>query len=352
LTILPAGDVTGMHGKTYLFLGLDEIHGYRNYDIFEALAPDPTRQDVLQWITSYAGIRHNAGIPLYDMLLTGKGGDDLRMFFSWYGADYTTDAELAGDDVSPERRANPSMASWGDDGYLQQQRARLPLFKYRRLHLNLPGAPEGAAFPLEAVMDAIVAGRQRLAPVKGETYHGFVDMSGGARDDAVLCIAHKRGDDQIVIDLLVPQTGEPPFNPRRAVKKFVSLLKEYGCTRVTGDNYAGNTFKGDFEEDAIIYDMAERTRSELYEALEPRLTKGSVELLDDPTLQEQVLALSVSRSGKIDHPSGEHDDYANAVAGAVELAAGEGFDPAHWERVGAGLQQYQARLWGPRYSLR
>ena len=37
LKILPAQDAIGAHGKTYLFVGFDEIHGYRNWDIFEAL---------------------------------------------------------------------------------------------------------------------------------------------------------------------------------------------------------------------------------------------------------------------------------------------------------------------------
>jgi hypothetical protein len=39
LKILPAGDVAGSHGKTAAFVGFDEVHAYRNYDLFEALAP-------------------------------------------------------------------------------------------------------------------------------------------------------------------------------------------------------------------------------------------------------------------------------------------------------------------------
>ena len=31
LAILPARDVMGAHGKTYLFVGFDEIHGYRDW---------------------------------------------------------------------------------------------------------------------------------------------------------------------------------------------------------------------------------------------------------------------------------------------------------------------------------
>jgi hypothetical protein len=43
LQILPARDVAGQHGKTYSFCGFDEIHAYKSHDLFEALAPDPTR---------------------------------------------------------------------------------------------------------------------------------------------------------------------------------------------------------------------------------------------------------------------------------------------------------------------
>src|SRR5215469_4141190 len=122
MQILPARDVAGAHGKTYLFVGFDEIHAYRDYGLIEALAPDPTRHDALTWITSYAGIRHAAGIPLFDLMQAGRSGDDPRMFFSWYGADFTTDPAFA--NTTPELRANPSMSSWGNPGYLEQQRRR------------------------------------------------------------------------------------------------------------------------------------------------------------------------------------------------------------------------------------
>ena len=106
LMILPARDVQGAHGKTYTFVGFDEIHGYRSHDLFEALAPDPTRPDAMVWVTSYAGIRHAPGVPLYDFMQAGKVGGDERMLFSWYGGDFTTDQSLA--DAEPERRANPA----------------------------------------------------------------------------------------------------------------------------------------------------------------------------------------------------------------------------------------------------
>src|SRR6516164_4298812 len=150
LKILPARDVLGSHGKTAAFIGFDEIHGYRNYDLFEALAPDPHRSDVLTWVTSYDCIWSTPGIPLADFKARGKAGPDPRMLFSWYSGDLCTDPDFA--NLEPELRANPSIDSFKDGrGYIEQQRLRLPTHKFRRLHLNLPGAPEGAYFNQAAV---------------------------------------------------------------------------------------------------------------------------------------------------------------------------------------------------------
>ncbi|MCL4848098.1 MAG: hypothetical protein KJ066_16270 [Acidobacteria bacterium] len=318
LEILPANDVVGSHGKTYRFCGYDEIHGYRTWDIFEAMQPDPHRWDALQWITSYASLFHRPGVPLFDLMQQGKAGTDPRMLFSWYAADFTTDPAFA--DKSPEDRANPSMAAWKNPGYLAQQRRRLPAHKYRRLHLNLPGQPAGSAYQPEPVMDAVDRGVRLRAPEAGVGYVAFVDMSGGSRDDAVLAVAHRDVDERVVVDRIVNQGAAAPFDPRRAVERFVPVLQVYGVRRVQGDKYAGETFRCDFERRDIGYDVCPVSKSELYEALEPRLNSRGVILLDEPLIEQQLLGL-VWRGGRIDHPSGEHDDYANAVAGVVELAA-------------------------------
>ena len=64
-------------------------------------------------------------------------------------------------------------------------------------------------------------------------------------------------------------------------------------------------------------------RSELYLALLPLLNSGKVDLLDNPRLVSQLCGLErrTARSGKdsIDHAPGQHDDIANAVAGACVL---------------------------------
>ena len=232
IEVLPAQDAIGAHGKTYRLLVVDELHGHRTWDLLEALAPDPTRPDCQQWITSYASLFHRPGAPLFDLLQQARLGADARLLFSWYAADLCTDPNFA--DKSPEERANPSLASWGNDQYLPQQQRRLPAHKYRRLHLNLPGLPEGSAYQPEPVMNAIARGVSVRLPEPGIIYTAFVDMSGGSSDDAVLAIGHVDADGRAVLDRLVDQGARPPFDPRQAVERFVTVLSEYHCASVLG----------------------------------------------------------------------------------------------------------------------
>ena len=161
IRILSGRDIAGSHGKQYSFIGFDEVHNFRDWNLLEALQPDPTRIDALQWITSYDTIYNTPGVPLHDLKQIGKAGGDPRMLFSWYSGDLCTDPAFAG--LPPEQRANPSMASWPEGAkYLEQQKRRLPTHKYRRLHLNLPGAPEGAFLDQGKVLAAIVPGRRKL----------------------------------------------------------------------------------------------------------------------------------------------------------------------------------------------
>jgi hypothetical protein len=312
--VLPAQDVAGSHGKTFRLVVFDEIHAYRTWDLFEALAFDPTRPESQWWITSYASLFHKPGVPLHDLMAAGKAGADPRLLFSWYGGDFTSDPDFAAAD--PETRANPSRASWGNDPYLDQQRRLLPAHKYRRLHLNLPGVPEGSAYSPEPVMDSIERGMSARAPQPGLVYAAFVDMSGGSNDDAVLGIGHRDAQDRVVLDCVVNQGQHPPFDPNKAVERFVRTLRTYGVAHVTGDRYAGLAFSSQFRTAGVEYTESALTKSELYEALEPALNAGHVVLLDVPVLEQQLLGL-VWRGGKIDHPTGEHDDWANAAAGVL-----------------------------------
>ena len=289
LKVIPARDVLGSHGKTYAFLGVDELHTRKDWSLLEALTADPTRTDSLTWITSYDTLFNVPGVPLYDLKQLGKTGSDPRMLFSWYsGGDLCTDSTFA--ELPPEQRANPSMSSWPEGAkYIEQQRTRLPTGRFRRLHLNLPGAPEGAAFSQEKVLACVVTGRRSLPYEEGRRYFAAVDMSGGSSDDAVLAIAHLEGR-IVVIDLVVKQVGGTPFNPRDAIRQFAAILSTYRIFKVTGDCYAGMTFREDFRAFRITYEVRSTPASELYEALEPVLNAVEVE---SSTIQCPLSSLSV-----------------------------------------------------------
>lgn len=263
---------------------------------------------------------HNVvGAPLADLIRIAKAGTDKRLFFSWYSGEYCTDPVFA--DLPPLERANPSMKSWVDGArYLEQQRLRLPTGRFRRLHLNLPGSPEGAAFDQASVLRCVVTGRRSLPYQEGIRYFAGVDMSGGSIDDAVLCIAHLEGK-IIVIDLIVKQIGSAPFQPRHAVRQFCEVLRTYNIAKVTGDAYGGQTFRQDFKAGGVQYDVRSTAASALYEWLEPIVNQAEIELLDQSTLVEQLCSL-VWRGGKTDHEPGGHDDFANAAALVVRVIRG------------------------------
>jgi hypothetical protein len=86
------------------------------------------------------------------------------------------------ENLDSESKANPSRGGWEDQGYLEQQRSRLPSHKYRRLHLNLPGLPEGSAFSFEKIDAAVERNVKVRPPQPGIDYSAFVDMSGGSNN--------------------------------------------------------------------------------------------------------------------------------------------------------------------------
>jgi hypothetical protein len=325
LEILPAQDVAGSHGKSYSFCGFDEVHTMRTWALLEAMQLDPHRPEALMWLTSYASIYHRPGVPLFDLMKAGKTGTDPRMLFSWYGADFTTDPAFA--DADPETRANPSRASWADQRYLEQQKARLPAHQFRRLHLNLPGLPEGAAFTAEMVMDAVNRGVFTRPPVDGLTYHAFVDHSHGSNDDATLAVGHVEGE-RLVLDVCLSQGTPAPFSMFAVIPRFAALLHTYHVRTVVGDAVGGETYRQVWRDEGVSYRVSAKSTSELYEHLEPLLNHRRVDLLDVPALESQLLGL-VWRGPKITHEANEHDDYATSAAGCVTLLAGlgQGFTP-------------------------
>jgi hypothetical protein len=305
IEILPARDAQSLHGKTYLFLVVDELHTQRDYKILEALELDRTRPDAMQWFASYASMYRQKGVPLVDI----QKQDDPRLYISWYSGTI--------EEACPS--LNSPYGPTTED--IEDARRSLPSWIFRRLYLNLPGQPDDAAFDAERVEEAVVANRKVLPPEHGIQYVAFCDLSGGGGDDATLAIAHETNG-ITVLDLLIDQGARTngTFSPEATVEKFSHTLQLYRCTSVTGDRYAAQWPIQAFQKVGIDYQPAELNRSQLYAAFEPLLNSGKVELLDHPQLVQQLIGL-IRKGEKVDHASGDHDDHSNAVAGAAVLAA-------------------------------
>jgi hypothetical protein len=173
--------------------------------------------------------------------------------------------------------------------------------------------------PLEWIQQATIPNRYQLPPA-GFSYSAFCDPSGGAQDAFTLSIAH-REKDLLVQDVL--KAVKPPFDPYGVVSDYAKTLKEYHCSSVVGDKYAGSWVSEAFQKHGIRYITSPLTKSEIYLAFEPLLARGQVELLDDKTLFAELRGLE-RRTGRgrrdiVDHGPGQHDDRANSTAGVLQL---------------------------------
>lgn len=189
-----------------------------------------------------------------------------------------------------------------------------------------------ALFAPQAIQMCVPPGVTERPPQPGLTYRAFVDPAGGSgKDEMTLGIAHTEHGRE-VLDLV--KFVKPPFKPADTVKDFCEVIKAYRCNTVTGDRYAGEWPRERFKENGIHYELAEKTKSEIYKELLPLVNDRTADLLDDKKLLAQLGTLErrTGRSGRdtIDHPPGGHDDVVNAGAGALV--------------AGSGAPQYRARV--------
>jgi hypothetical protein len=197
-----------------------------------------------------------------------------------------------------------------------------------------------AAFVDLAVIEGCTPeGLFEIPPRSNMSYIAFVDPSGGSSDAMTLAIAHREDDGVAVLDCI--RETMAPFSPELVVDDFCETLNRYGVTKVTGDRYAGEWPREQFKKRNVDYEPSERVKSDIYRDMLPLLNSRKCELLDNRRLISQLHGLErrTARGGKdsIDHAPGGHDDIANAVAGALVLAAGDVGYVAMWQKFGEYL---------------
>jgi hypothetical protein len=160
-----------------------------------------------------------------------------------------------------------------------------------------------------------------------------VDPSGGGADAFTVSIVHVEGlgaARRVVQDVMKGwgRKGSQAPDLGGVVQEIADLLRVYGARVCYGDKYAAAWVTQAFAECRISYMEAPLDRSAAYLAVEPLFSQGTIALLDHPQLVRELKMLErrPRAGGKtlVDHPSGLHDDHANALALAAALAVRTG----------------------------
>jgi hypothetical protein len=175
----------------------------------------------------------------------------------------------------------------------------------------------------DAIAASVETGTRERARVPGVAYVSFDDPASGSGSDAwTKAIAHREGD-RVVLDVL--RAWQPPFNPSGVIAESADLSRAYGLHTTTGDRYAPGFVLEGFRSHGLTYVPSTRDRSTIYLELLPLVNADRVRFLDLPDLLRELRGLERRRGmagrDRIDHRPGQHDDRANAAAGALVLAA-------------------------------
>jgi len=175
----------------------------------------------------------------------------------------------------------------------------------------------------DVVDGCVVPGRTALPPGVGVNPICFVDVSGGVHDSHVCSVAvrHPDTDKATLAALREIKSPDTAF----VVREFASLIREYGISEAWSDRYGSRWVWDAFEREGIRLRYSTKSRSDIFIEALHAMRSRRVELLDQPRLRNQLLALQrrTTTTGRdiVDHASNGHDDVANAACGALALAA-------------------------------
>jgi hypothetical protein len=180
----------------------------------------------------------------------------------------------------------------------------------------------------DALIDAAIEhGRPLELPPRPHPsfYRAFTDSAGGTgRDAYTLAIAHKEGEKYVVDCVRGTRSGQR-FDPQQVTKEYAELLQQYRISGVTGDNYAAQWVAGAWLDTGIVYTTSDIPKSAIYLECLPLFTRGLVRLPDHAKLIRELRLLErvTHRGGKdsVDHPRGQHDDFANSVCGVLRTSS-------------------------------
>ena len=211
-----SADAPTAHGLNAHCVIWDECHVHRNYDLWEALTHSPARKQPLHYVTSYAGYRPFKGDLLYDLYTAGLEGSDEAMYMFW---------------------SHENLASWVTDKYLGQQRKRLPLHIFQRLHENRWTTGSGTFLDQEDVDFAVDPSLANTTGQRGIRYYAGCDI-GLSHDRTAVVVVHREGEKVIVDHLRLWQGTKKHRVQLSAVEEHLMWLAgAYPGIRISADPY-------------------------------------------------------------------------------------------------------------------
>lgn len=173
-------------------------------------------------------------------------------------------------------------------------------------------------------LDAVTVDRAGIPYETGLRAYAFIDTSGGeGQDSQAFCIAVTRPGGAAAIAVL--REWRPPFDSAASAREVAVICHAYKIHKVRGDKFGGAMFASMLRQHGISYDPETRPATELYRGFAGAVTGKLVELLGAGDAAQrglvQLMRLERRQGGdKITHPDREHDDVANAIAGATLMA--------------------------------
>jgi hypothetical protein len=306
-----------VRGRTLLACVLDEVAYFR--DETSAVPDIETYRAVLPALATTSGMLIGISTPYRRLGLLyqkhrdffGKDSDDVLVV---QGGTKLFNASISDDVIDAQRRDDPTAAASEWDATFRT---------------------DISSFLDDQLIDAAVEYSRpvELPPIRNTYtyYKAFCDASGGTGHDSyTIAIGHKEGE-LFHIDALRGTIAGHRFDPQEVTKQYAALLTEYGVSSVTGDAYAAEWVAGAWRSTGITYIRSDAAKSQIYLECIPLFTRGLVRLPDHSKLLRELRLLErqAHRGGKesVDHPRGGHDDFANAVCGALHgLSLRLGYD--------------------------
>lgn len=309
-----SADSTTAHGLNASCTIFDELWGFRNYDLWEALTHSPARKQALHFIITYSSYEPWDGALLWDLYQRGIKGEDPRQYTCW----------LSGDDANP--------ASWVTPEYLEQQQRRLPEHIFKRLHRNEFTSGAGVFISRDDIDIALNPALDYRSQGKGNVYYMSVDL-GLVKDKTVVTVVHKdRESKKIILDsmktfegirgdkLKIDSVESYIINQYHAFRNVKSVVCDPWQMVSTVQRLKGKGIP--IEE--FIFTASNITK--LTENLFSLFKDRRIEIYDHPELIKELLSVVVvekSYGFRIDHESGAHDDHVISLGMASLMANSE-----------------------------